>query len=65
MSVFIDGWKKPKECIVRSETKIAREQCPFLDFDNARCNLQSEDYETWEEQYAACPIYEIPEEPTK
>ena len=64
MSVVINGWSKPKECAWRDEKRW--HQCPFLDLDNnARCNLQSEDYETWEEQYAACPIYEISEEPTK
>lgn len=60
MSVLIKDMKKPKTCysIIDGEAKF----CPFVNMDDD-CVLQlgKNYYETWEEQYADCPLVELPE----
>ena len=60
MSVLIKGMKKPKNCCFIIDGKV--EVCPFVS-TNDDCVLQLGEncYETWEEQYASCPLVELPE----
>ena len=53
MSVMIKGMDKPLQC---DNNKY---RCPLLDeYDN--CKLQDcKDFETWEEQYAGCPLIQM------
>lgn len=60
MSVLIKGMKKPKNCcfIIDGETEF----CPFVNTDDdCVLLLGGECYGTWEEQYADCPLVELPE----
>ena len=60
MSVLIRGMKKPKTCysIIDGEAKF----CPFVNTDDDCVLLLGEKcYGTWEEQYADCPLGELPE----
>jgi len=60
MSVLIKGMKKPKTCysIIDGEAKF----CPFVNTDDDCVLLLGKKcYGTWEEQYADCPLVELPE----
>ena len=60
MSVLIKGMKKPKTCcsIIDGEMKL----CPFVNTDDdCVLRLGEKCYGTWEEQYADCPLVELPE----
>lgn len=60
MSILVKGMKMPKTCcsIIDGEMRF----CPFVNTDDD-CVLQLGEkcYGTWEEQYADCPLVELPE----
>ena len=59
MSVMIKGMKKPSNCIWTE--KCVGYKCPLLN-DEDCCNLQDCKEEwTWADQYAGCPLVELPE----
>ena len=59
MSVIIKDMKKPSNCIWTEE--CVGYKCPLLN-DEDCCNLQDCKEEwTWADQYAGCPLVELPE----
>jgi len=59
VSVIVKGMQKPRKCfeIIDGQCKY----CPFVNTDDD-CILQRDKcYGTWEEQYAGCPLVELPE----
>ena len=62
MSILIKGMNKPKQCCSLVDGKYA--VCPFVN-DNHDCilimNIRKRGFVTWKEQYAQCPLVELPE----
>lgn len=60
MSVIVKGMKMPGSCEWMDD-KYNVHRCPILG-DDDDCKLQDckEDW-TWQEQYAGCPLVELPE----
>ena len=62
MSILIMGMEKPKKCCAMVGGECV--MCPFVN-DDDECvvllQMQKRVFGTWEDQYAQCPLVELPE----
>ena len=51
MSILIKGMRKPTHC----------GSCPMVDEYLGKCKLRGEEFSNWNEEYAHCPLIEVPD----